>query len=123
MCSIIRNGIRNSSCRVSERNIDSFGLPIDWKKFCITIWHPTTGGFNYGANKWDRVKRTLSIGIWLGVAITTVGFAVTELFPDTISAMFTNDETLIGMYMRLIIEGVNHRLDNWKWMKLFFERK
>ena len=70
--------------------------------FVMIVFGVTQGmqpilGFNYGANKWDRVKRTLSIGIWLGVAITTVGFAVTELFPDTISAMFTNDETLIGI--------------------------
>ena len=28
-----RNGKRNMSWRVSERNIESFGLPTDWKKF------------------------------------------------------------------------------------------
>lgn len=70
--------------------------------FVMIVFGVTQGmqpilGFNYGANKWDRVKRTLSIGIWLGVAITTVGFAVTELFPDTISSMFTRDETLIAI--------------------------
>ncbi len=70
--------------------------------FVMIVFGVTQGmqpilGFNYGANKWDRVKRTLSIGIWLGVAITTVGFAVTELFPDTISALFTRDETLIAI--------------------------
>ena len=30
-------GIKNISCRESERNIDTLALPIDWKKFDITI--------------------------------------------------------------------------------------
>jgi Na+-driven multidrug efflux pump len=51
-------------------------------------------GFNYGANKWERVKRTLNIGVWLGMSITTIGFAVCELFPDSISGLFTTDATL-----------------------------
>ena len=36
-------------------------------------------------------------GMWLGVAITTVGFIVTEAFPDAISSMFTKDETLTAI--------------------------
>lgn len=54
-------------------------------------------GYNYGAGKWDRVKRTLRIGIWAGAIITLVGFLITELFPDTITRMFTDDETLIRL--------------------------
>ncbi|MCC8071024.1 MAG: MATE family efflux transporter [Bacteroidales bacterium] len=57
-------------------------------------------GFNYGAGQWDRVKRTLRIGIWLGVAITLVGWVVTELFPDSISRLFTTDPTLIDIARR-----------------------
>lgn len=68
--------------------------------FVMIVFGVTQGmqpilGFNYGANKWDRVKRTLKIGIFAGTAITTVGFALTELFPDTISSLFTTDPTLI----------------------------
>lgn len=40
------------------------------------------------------MKRTLYIGIWIGVGITFVGFAVCESFPDAISRLFTTDETL-----------------------------
>ena len=33
----MRNGMRNSNWRVSERKIDSLGLPTLWKKFWMTI--------------------------------------------------------------------------------------
>lgn len=68
--------------------------------FIMVVFGVTQGmqpilGFNYGANKWERVKRTLRIGIIAGVSITTLGFIFTESFPDTISSLFTTDPTLI----------------------------
>lgn len=70
--------------------------------FVMIVFGVTQGmqpilGFNFGANKWDRVKRTLRIGIFAGVIITTIGFALTELLPDTISSLFTTDPTLISI--------------------------
>ena len=70
--------------------------------FVMIVFGVTQGmqpilGFNFGANKWNRVKNTLYMGIWIGIAITVVGFAVTESFPATISSFFTNDRTLIDM--------------------------
>jgi len=67
--------------------------------FVMVVFGVTQGmqpilGFNYGAARWDRVKRTLKIGVGLGVGITTVGFIITEAFPDAISSLFTRDETL-----------------------------
>ena len=52
-------------------------------------------GYNIGACNFDRVKRTLRLGVWIGVAITVVGWLVSEIFPDTVSSLFTTDETLI----------------------------
>lgn len=54
--------------------------------FIMVVFGVTQGmqpilGFNYGAGKWDRVKRTLKIGIWAGIGITSVGCAIGELFP------------------------------------------
>lgn len=51
-------------------------------------------GYNYGASKWNRVKRTLKIGIGLGLGVTTIGWLVTELFPNTVSSLFTVDREL-----------------------------
>lgn len=70
--------------------------------FVMIVFGVTQGmqpilGYNYGAGKWDRVHRTLMTGIWIGVAITTVGWVVTVFFPEFISRMFTVDPTLIEM--------------------------
>lgn len=73
--------------------------------FIMIVFGVTQGmqpilGFNYGAGQWDRVRRTLEIGIWLGVAITTVGWAVCELIPGTVSGLFTTDKVLTEIAMR-----------------------
>lgn len=54
-------------------------------------------GYNFGAGNWQRVKRTLYLGIWVGSAITVFGFIVTVLFPDFVTGLFTDDETLIKL--------------------------
>ncbi len=70
--------------------------------FVMIVFGVTQGmqpilGYNYGAANWPRVMRTLKLGIYVGLAITTVGFAVTELFPDAISAMFTTDTQMVDI--------------------------
>ena len=54
-------------------------------------------GYNYGAQKMDRVKRTLRLGIIVGVLITSSGFLICELFPRTVSAIFTDSNELIDI--------------------------
>ncbi len=54
-------------------------------------------GYNFGANQWDRVKKTLRIGITAAVSITTLGWAIGEFMPGVISRMFTGDNILIDM--------------------------
>ena len=54
-------------------------------------------GYNYGANKWQRVKHTLHIGLVVGALITTIGLIVAEIFPGEISELFTTDATLIAL--------------------------
>ncbi len=68
--------------------------------FVMIVFGVTQGmqpilGFNYGAGLWERVTRTLNIGIWLGVSITTLGWICTEFFPTIISSLFTIDRQLI----------------------------
>ena len=54
-------------------------------------------GYNYGANNWERVKRTLNIGFIVGLLVTTLGFIVGELIPRQIASLFANDDTLIDI--------------------------
>ena len=66
--------------------------------FVMIVFGVTQGmqpilGYNIGANHFDRVKRVLRLGI--GAAITCVGWIVSEGFPDTVSSLFTTDETLV----------------------------
>ncbi len=70
--------------------------------FVMIVFGVTQGmqpilGFNFGAGRWDRVKQTLSKGIWIGALITASGCAMTELFPDVISSMFTTDDNMINI--------------------------
>ncbi|MCD8164667.1 MAG: MATE family efflux transporter [Bacteroides sp.] len=51
-------------------------------------------GYNYGALKMDRVKKTLRLGIISGVVTTSFGFVISELFPHLITVMFTTDTEL-----------------------------
>lgn len=54
-------------------------------------------GYNYGAGQWLRVKKTLRLGIYAGTAITLFGFIVSEIFPDWVTMLFTDDETLLRL--------------------------
>lgn len=70
--------------------------------FVMIVFGVTQGmqpilGYNIGAGNFDRVKRTLRMGIWIGLAITSVGWIVSEEFPDTVTSLFTTDPTLIKL--------------------------
>lgn len=70
--------------------------------FVMIIFGVTQGmqpilGYNIGAGKWDRVKRTLRLGVILGTSISFCGWIIAECFPDTISNLFTTDPTLIDI--------------------------
>ena len=83
--------------------IGSFGIINRVTMFFVMIVFGVTQGmqpilgFNYGANQWGRVKSTLYKGIWIGTAITAFGCFITEVFPDTLSRLFTVDEGLIAI--------------------------
>ncbi len=70
--------------------------------FVMVVFGVTQGmqpilGYNFGSGNWPRVKSTLYKGIWIGFAITSIGWIVTEAFPDTLSKMFTTDQTIIDI--------------------------
>ena len=60
----------------------------------ITMGMQPITGYNYGAQYFDRVKRTLKLGITAGCIITTLGFIIGELFPGVFVGMFTDNHEL-----------------------------
>lgn len=54
-------------------------------------------GYNYGAKQADRVVRVVRYTLLCGVAVTTFGFLVCQLFPRGIISWFTVDEELIDL--------------------------
>ncbi|TVQ20220.1 MAG: MATE family efflux transporter [Spirochaetaceae bacterium] len=56
---------------------------------------PPIAGYNYGANRMDRVRRS----VWLSIGACTlfmwIGFAIMWLFPGALFRLFSNDTDLI----------------------------
>lgn len=57
-------------------------------------------GYNYGAQKHDRVSKVLHISIFWASVVTTLFFIVTELFPRQLAEIFTDDEELLAHTIR-----------------------
>ncbi len=60
-------------------------------------------GYNYGAEKYDRMFRCMWLTIAVATAILLVGWAVSMLFPQQIARIFTTDKTLIELSARGIV--------------------
>ncbi len=70
--------------------------------FVMIVFGVTQGmqpilGYNYGAKLWERVKRTLKIGIIIGVIINSIGWIIYEIFPDQVNGLFTTEQVLINI--------------------------
>ena len=57
-------------------------------------------GYNYGAEKYDRMLRCLFLAIGCATAILLVGWGLSMLFPRQIARIFTTDATLIDFAAR-----------------------
>jgi len=51
--------------------------------------------FNYGAQKYDRVKIAMKLAIVAGTVIVVVGWLLTRLFPDQIVSLFNRETELV----------------------------
>lgn len=54
-------------------------------------------GFNFGARKLDRLKQVFKLTVICATIVSTLGFAVSQLFPRLIISLFTNSEELIAL--------------------------
>jgi len=57
-------------------------------------------GYNYGAEKYDRMLRCLWLTIAAATTILLVGWTVSMLFPREIARIFTTDDTLLDLAAR-----------------------
>jgi len=57
-------------------------------------------GYNYGAKKYDRVKKALKLAATAATLICIVGFLVSELFSHQIITLFNKDKELIEIGTR-----------------------
>ena len=66
-------------------------------------------GFNYGAQKFNRVKKGFRLANWSATVISIIGFLIFFIFPTPILRIFSNDPELIAMgkdAMRMLVIGL-----------------
>lgn len=54
-------------------------------------------GYNYGAKKYNRVKKALKLAILAATTITTTGFIIIQLFPKQLISIFNKDPQLVAI--------------------------
>ena len=57
-------------------------------------------GYNYGAQRFDRLVKVLVYAMVAASMVTVAGFAIAQTVPDPCARLFTTDETLIGLSVR-----------------------
>lgn len=57
-------------------------------------------GYNYGAKKYERAKKTLNLSIIAGTFIVALGFIASRLFPKELVGIFTKDPELIDIALK-----------------------
>ena len=57
-------------------------------------------GYNYGAQKMDRLVKVLKYALISATAITTTGFLIVHIFPYQCARLFTTDANLIDISMK-----------------------
>lgn len=54
-------------------------------------------GYNYGANRLERMRKAFRLTVEVATVFTTVGFLSVLLFPETIARAFTTDSELLAV--------------------------
>lgn len=63
----------------------------------VTMGMQPIVGYNYGSRKFDRVTQTLKYCMIAGCCITSFGFVFSEVFPDMVVNIFTDDKELTAL--------------------------
>lgn len=99
---IINKGLRNYG-EDGDMSIAAYGIANRVQFiFVMIVLGLTQGmqpivGYNYGARRPDRVKSALMLTIIWATVVTTLGFAIAEVIPESVARAFTTDNKLIEM--------------------------
>ncbi len=77
-----------SAFRIINNTAMIFLMPI----FGINQGMQPIIGYNYGAQKFDRVKKTLYLAIAAATGLAIVGFIITHVFPEQLAMLFNKDD-------------------------------
>jgi putative MATE family efflux protein len=94
------NTILNKSLRIYGGDIAVSGMGVV-SSLSTLILMPIFGinqgaqpiiGYNYGAKKYHRVRKTLKLAIIAATTISCIGFIVTRLFPEQLVSLFNRED-------------------------------
>lgn len=87
----------------SDTAVAAAGIMMTYTSLLVTVvigicqgMQPIVG-YNYGAQRFDRLSRALWLTIGCSTVIVAVGAAIGLLYPRLIARAFTSDETLINL--------------------------
>lgn len=86
--------------------INSVAMMILMPIFGINQGSQPIVGFNYGAKKYDRTKKTLMYAILGATSITILGFLLTQFFPNKIVMLFTKDTDDLDELLKIAVPGM-----------------
>ncbi len=86
--------------------INSVSMMIAMPIFGINQGSQPIMGYNYGAKKYDRVKKTFKYAAIAATTITTLGFIIVQLFPDIIIKAFVGEQGASGQLMSIAVPGM-----------------
>lgn len=101
--SVLTVGMNLILKKFSEDAITVYGVYFKLNSF---VFMPVFGlnnglvpilAYNYGAGKYDRIRKTIKLGITSAVLYMLLGFAVFELIPDKLLAIFSAGDSLVAI--------------------------
>ena len=101
--SVLTVGMNLILKKFSEDAITVYGVYFKLNSF---VFMPVFGlnnglvpilAYNYGAGKYDRIRKTIKLGITSAVIYMLLGFAVFELIPDRLLAIFSAGDSILAI--------------------------